>query len=139
VDIRNNPTAAIFVNTVTLTVTWNDEADAGILWTNEPDTFSAIVDDDQGIDTVEVSGSNPQGGQGRIVGVWSTGSAWVVTGNPDLVDWGDQEVYTEVLLEAGASMDQAGDQVTRLGRTQTDVGNNYVYSVSISGRQYSPP
>jgi hypothetical protein len=139
VVIRDNPGAAIFVNSVTVTVTWTDEPDAGILWTNQPDSFTALVDDDHGIDTASSSGENPQGGQGRVVAVWSTGSAWVVTGNPELVEWGDQEVYENVLLEAGAVMDRAGDQVTLLGRTQNDPGNAYLYTISIEGRQYSPP
>jgi hypothetical protein len=139
VVIRDNPGSAIFVNSVTVTVTWTDEPDAGILWTNQPDSFTALVDDDHGIDTASSSGENPQGGQGRVVAVWSTGSAWVVTGNPEMVEWGDQEVYENVELEAGAVMDRAGDQVTLLGRTQNDPGNAYLYTISIEGRHYSPP
>lgn len=137
VEIQYEPTAAIFVNTVTVTVTWTDEPANGILWTNNPDTFTARVDDNAGIDTAESSGSNPVGGQGSVTATWSSGAAWVVTGNPDLVDWGDQEVYRDVILHSGTSMDLAGDQESQFGvRTQADQGNTYTLSVTVSGRQY---
>jgi hypothetical protein len=139
VDFRGIPNTAIFIDTITVEVTWTDEADNGILWTNEPDTFTAMVDDDMGLDTAERSGENSQGGTGRLVATWDPAS-WIVVGNPDLVDWGDQEVYQDVNVRAGASMDSAGDQVTRFGgRTQADPGNSYTIAYSMTGYQYTEP
>lgn len=139
VDIKDNPTNAIFINSVSVHVTWTDEPDEGILWTNQPDSFTARVDDDHDIDTADRSGTNPQGGQGSVIATWSSGDAWVVTGNPELVDWGDQDVFEGVTVMAGTSMDSAGDQVTLLGRTQVDPGNGYSISITLSGRHYTQP
>ncbi len=139
VVIMYDQARAIFVNHVSVVVTWTDEPDAGILWTNTPDAFTAGVDDDMGIDSAQGSGENPQGGQGTVRATWSSGDSWVVTGNTDLVDWGDQDVIEGVTVMAGTTMDYAGDQVTLLGRTQTDAGNVYTITYTVRGRHYTDP
>jgi hypothetical protein len=135
-DLDADDSVLYFIDRVQVTVVWSDEADAGILWTNTPDEFSVSVSDGMGLDSPESRGANPQGGRGTVSVTWSTGGPWVAYGNTELVDWGDQDVIEMldlVHLDISVVMENAGDQVTPLGRTQNDGGNTYTMTIDLSG------
>ena len=139
-DLETGPTTLYFIDSVHVSVTWVDEPPAGILWTNTPDEFQVSVNDGLGLDNPQNSGENPQGGQGSLAVTWSTGGPWVAYGPSDLVDWGDQDVivmFDLVSVDYYVDMQRAGDQVTRLGRTQTDQGNDCTITVTVSGHVYN--
>ncbi len=130
--------AVFFVRSVTVRVQWNDEPDAGILWTNQPDTFDLEVADTGDVfGSGSASGANPQGGQGSINAGWNTAGSWFARGNMSLVDTGDAEVVSEGSVMVYVTMSNAGDQTTRLGRTQTDPGNDCVITVTVEGTYFS--
>jgi len=127
-----------FVNTVTVTVLWTDEPDANILWTNQPDTFDLdVFDTGDAFEAGSASGTNPQGGQGIMGAEWNSAEYWFAWGNMSLVDTGDSDVISEGSVVVEVTMSNAGDQTTRLGRTQTDTGNDYAITITIGGTYYS--
>jgi len=128
-------TTVIFINEASVTLTWTDEPDANPLFTNQPDGFTVSIGDNNALDSDQDSGANPRNGQGTLSVSWSSGDAWLVLGNPELVDWGDAYVIQGVLLTARADMDSAGDQEARL-RTISDPGNDFTMQVSVSGTHY---
>ncbi len=127
-----------FVKSVTVRVQWSDEPDAGILWTNQPDTFDLEV-----IDTGDVfapgiaTGENAQGGPGSIDARWYSAEFWFAWGNLSLVDTGDADVISEASVDVHVTMSNAGDQTTRLGRTQTDPGNQCTVTITVEGTYYT--
>ena len=127
-----------FVKTVTVRVQWSDEPDAGFLWTNQPDDFHLHV-----YDTGEVfasgtaAGENTQGGQGSINAGWNCAEFWMAWGNLSLVDTGNADVISEASVMVDVTLTNAGDQTTRLGRTQTDPGNQCTVTITIEGTYYS--
>jgi hypothetical protein len=125
-----------FVDHVSLTLVWTDEPDTGFLWTNQPDSFGASMQDMMGLDSPSRSGTNPQGGQGMVSIDWMSGNAWLAYGDTDIVDWGQETVYEGVDVDVTVTMETAGDQVTRAGRTQNDIGNSYSLTVTVSGHVY---
>ena len=126
-----------FVEGVTVTVQWADEPDAGIRWTNQPDTFSAEVRDQGNVfATGQDSDSNPQGGNGNIMASWNSAEFWLAWGNTGLVDTGEADVIRESTVVCQVDMDQAGDQTTRLGLTQTDPGNECAIHIQVTGTYY---
>jgi hypothetical protein len=133
-DLENN---VYFVDSVTVRLAWVDEPSAGVLWTNQPDTFEASAVDNQGLDDPSGSTANPQGGEGRVSLDWASTEAWFVVGNTDLVDWGQQQVFTESDVVVEVVMEEAGNQVTPLGRVQTDGGNSFTLTVTVSGHVHS--
>jgi len=129
-------TTVYFVDQVSLRLAWVDEPDAGLLWTNTADTFGTLMIDNQGLASPERGGTNAQGGQGTVEIDWYP-DAWFVYGNSDLVGWGNQLVYEDSDVSVSVTMEAAGDQVTPLGRTQTDGGNSFSLTVTVSGRVYA--
>ncbi|MCJ2540901.1 MAG: hypothetical protein LN414_06510 [Candidatus Thermoplasmatota archaeon] len=71
------PTILYFIDRVDITVTWTDESSDGPLWTNTPDEFDISISDALGLDNPEDRGENPQGGQGSLDAIWTTGGPWV--------------------------------------------------------------
>lgn len=133
-DLENN---VYFVDSVTVRLAWVDEPAAGILWTNQVDTFEASAVDNQGMDDPSGSSANPQGGEGRVSLDWASTEAWFAVGNTGLVDWGQQQVFTESDVAVEVVMEDAGNQVTPLGRVQTDGGNSFTLTVTVSGHVYA--
>ncbi|MCK5415755.1 MAG: hypothetical protein KAJ35_10275, partial [Thermoplasmata archaeon] len=130
-------TTVYFVDQVSLRLAWRDEPDAGILWTNAPDTFRSRLEDNQGIHSPAESETNPQGGEGMISIDWISQDTWFAVGNTDLVDWGDQQVLTDSDVAARLVLVNAGNQATLGGRTQTDDGNTFTLTVTVSGHVYN--
>ncbi|MCK4968944.1 MAG: hypothetical protein KAS77_00390, partial [Thermoplasmata archaeon] len=130
-------TTVYFVDQVSLRLAWRDEPDAGILLTNAPDTFRSRLEDNQGIHSPAESETNPQGGEGMISIDWISQDSWFAVGNTDLVDWGDQQVLTDSDVAVRLVLVNAGNQGTLAGRTQTDDGNTFTLSVTVSGHVYN--
>lgn len=137
--MERGPTILYFIDRVDVTVTWTDESPPNLLWTNTPDEFDVSISDALGLDNPEDGGENPQGGQGSLEAIWSTGGPWVALGSSDLVNWGDQDVivmFDLVSVDILVNLVRAGDQVTLAGRTQTDDGNAFTLTVTVSGHVY---
>lgn len=128
-------TTVIFIHEASVTLTWTDEPDANVLFTNQPDEFTVSIEDNNAMDSDQDTGANPRNGQGSLSASWSSGDSWLVLGNTDLVDWGDADVLESVLLTARVDMDSAGDQEARL-RTIPDPGNDFTLQVMVSGTHY---
>lgn len=131
--------SVLFVNRVTVQVTWQDEPDDGLRWTNQPDTFSVVIADTSGLDSDEDSGENTQGGVGDLMVEWVPQDTWLVYGMVSLVDVSGQPVDLETSVSVEVEMVQAGDQTTRLGMTRTDGGNDVRIELVVSGTIYSLP
>jgi MFS family permease len=54
------------VNSITFTLTWEDEPDSDPRYTNEPDEFTLAIEGPDGKKPDPESGANPQGGQGSL-------------------------------------------------------------------------
>ncbi|MCJ2540900.1 MAG: hypothetical protein LN414_06505 [Candidatus Thermoplasmatota archaeon] len=55
------------------------------------------------------------------------------------MNWGDQDVivmFDLVSVDILVNLVLAGDQVTPFGRTQTDEGNTFTLTVTVSGHVY---
>jgi hypothetical protein len=83
------------------------------------------------------SGENTQGGQGSIDAGWNCAEFWMAWGNLSLVDTGDADVISEASVMVDVTLSDAGDQETRLGRTQTDPGNQCTVTITVEGTYYS--
>ena len=139
-DMERGPTILYFIDRVHVSVSWTDEPPVNILWTNTPDELEVSVSDGLDLDNPEDSGENPQGGEGSLAATWSTGGPWVALGSSDLVNWGDQDVivmFDLISVDISVHLIRAGDQVTSLGRTQIDSGNNFTLTVTVSGHVYN--
>jgi hypothetical protein len=114
-----------YIKSISVTVTWTDEADRGIRYENQPDTFSVSI---SGLNTTSpvAQASNPQGGQGSI-------SADLSFTNDDIknaIENGDLNYNVSVII----TMVEAGNQekVTGLpGLAFIDSGNQYDYTIDI--------
>ncbi len=126
-----------FVSSVTVSVQWVDEPDAGFRWTNQPDTFTAEVYDSGNVfQTGRDTDSNPHGSPGNINAPWTSAEFWLAWGNTDLVDTGEADVISDATVYCRVDMDEAGDQTTLLGRTQTDPGNECTVRIVVTGTYY---
>ncbi len=132
-------TSVYFISRVYVTVTWEDEADIGVIinrMENQPDTFMAEVYDEAGLDTVSDEASNPRNGQGQLQVVWETSGSWIMYGNASLVSTGNQDVRTDVGIDAFVEMVEAGD-FQGLVRTQADNGNRCDITILVDGTYFT--
>jgi len=112
-----------YIKEVSVVVTWIDDAAAGIIYENQPDTFSVTLNGPN-FSANNVS-SNPVGGQGSVSTMLTFSSESIVQFIES--DGEEYEVVVEIQLEA------TGDQEGRLAGvfTQPDNRNQYNYDIDI--------
>ena len=115
-----------YIRSVSVTITWTDEADRNIRYTNQPDTFSITI---MGLNVTApalAQGANPQGGSGSLSAEYSASI-------DDIQDAIDNEVdnYT---VQVDITLNEAGNQEKTSGipgLAWTDTGNQYDYTIDI--------
>ena len=119
------------VRSVTFTLTWTDEADAGVRYVNEPDSFELEVFPPNNTDASGGPTTNPSGGQGRISVTISYGAE----GNKDPYFNGTGEYQVTVVCNL------CGDQVLWRPSAglfdQLDTGN--AWTLDIEYEYYQKP
>jgi hypothetical protein len=55
------------------------------------------------------------------------------------VETGDADVFEDASVVIEVLMEEAGDQVTRAGRTRSDDGNQYIVTIEVNARHYERP
>ena len=102
-------------------LTWTDEADAGVRYTNRPDTFELLVTPPNGTERTSGAVANPQGGAGAA----SVAFDFEGTQDPFWNGTGEWGVVVRCTT--------AGDQTPMIGpfglRVRTDTGNAWTLSV----------
>lgn len=114
-----------YLKSISVTITWTDEADRNIRYENQPDTFSVSITG-LNITTTPVQGANPQGGQGSISSELSFENEKI-----------EEELSNDVgnyIVTVEITMEEAGNQELTSGRPGlafTDSGNTYDYTIEI--------
>jgi hypothetical protein len=111
-----------YIKSVTVTVTWTDEADIYIRYENQPDTFMVSVN---GMNvTVEDTGTNTQGGEGSVTAELSFANEEI----EQFIEDGFENYAVNVEL----TMLEAGPYRRPVGAIGfTDNGNAYDFEISI--------
>jgi hypothetical protein len=110
-----------YIRSVTVTISWTDEADIRLRYKNQPDTFELLIDGP--IYSDEARGANTQGGQGSI-------SVQISYTNEETSHiFADQE---NPQINITAELLEAGNQETNLGLTYyEDSGNDYAFEIIV--------
>jgi hypothetical protein len=112
---------------VQVTITWTDEPDSGgifLSYENQPDTFTIVIDGPNA--SVEKSGSNPIGGEGRV----SAELSFTLEELAEIISSEGEEYEVTITI----IMTEAGNQEHPLGLEQLEIedeGNNYTYEIEI--------
>jgi membrane protease YdiL (CAAX protease family) len=111
-----------YIKSVTVTVTWTDEADIYVRYENQPDTFMVSVN---GMNvTVEDTGTNTQGGEGSVTAELSFANEEI----EQFIEDGFENYAVNVEL----TMLEAGPYRRPVGAIGfTDNGNAYDFEISI--------
>lgn len=128
----------VFIDSIEIVVVWSDEpGDFGVLagYTNQPDTVSLSVDDNQDQLGFSQQTENTQDGEGRITFTYNDPTTVFGYGNPNDADirdkkvvWGDPIVAVLTLVDAGPH--------THPVRPDHDDGHCEVaMSITVSGRE----
>jgi hypothetical protein len=133
-------TSVVFLYNVQATITWTDEPDERMVvaqWENQPDTFSAELQDDMGLVYEEGRTSNVHGMTGLLELRWDMGTTLLGYGNSDLVRLGDDEVEWDDPVTLWITMEDAGDQTHLVRPDRTDGGNTCRIELVIEGFRFS--
>jgi membrane protease YdiL (CAAX protease family) len=115
-----------YIKSVSVTLTWTDEADRNLRYTNQPDTFSITISGLNGTNPVTAEASNPTGGTGSVSADYSLSL-------DDIQDAIDNEI-DNITVTVDITMVEAGNQEKTSGLpglAWTDSGNQYSYTIDI--------
>jgi hypothetical protein len=131
-----------FVNSVRLTLEWEDEPDQNLgprLKTNEPDTFQVEIAVSMDINMISPETSNdPSSRQGSIslnLDMASHGYSYFIIGNASELNLGD-DILVDTRADVNVYMIEAGDYHSPPPEFLfiNDFGNDYTLTISLSGK-----
>ncbi len=115
-----------YPRSISVTITWTDEADRNVRYENQPDMFSIMIMGFNGTGPAGNMGQNPQGGSGRL----STKYELVDDEIQDAID-NDADNFT---ITVDITMIEAGNQEKTSGLpglAWPDSGNQYDYTIDL--------
>ncbi len=133
-------TSVVFLYNVEATISWTDEPDERMVvaqWENQPDTFSADLQDDMGLVNEHGQSSNDHGMTGFIELRWDMGTTLLGYGNNGLLRIGEDEVEWDDPVTLWITMVDAGDQTHMVRPDRVDGGNNCRVELVIEGYIFS--
>jgi hypothetical protein len=132
--------SVVFVSGISATITWTDEPDERMViaqWENQPDTFSAYLQDTMGMVGEHVESSNAHGMTGVLDIDWRMGTTVIGHGNSSLVRVTEDEVAWDDAITLMITLEDAGDQTHLVRPDRTDGGNGCRVELVVEGYLFS--
>jgi hypothetical protein len=126
----------VFLCSVEVTISWTDEPDDRMIiaqWENQPDTFSADLQDEAALVNENSVSSNDHGMTGLLELRWDMATTPLGYGNGSLVRLGEDEVEWDDPVTLSVTMVDAGDQTHMVRPDRVDGGNNCHIELVVDG------